>query len=79
MKSFIGKLIIIISLLMGLYVGGWLMFIKPIIEMCKAFDAGTLTGLMIGITAIKCIFAATVGCIIYYIGIFIVYLFTNKK
>lgn len=71
MKNIIGNLIIIAGILCGLYVGGWLMFIQPIIEVCKAFDVGTLTGLMVGITVLKCIFASTVGGIIAYVGIVI--------
>ena len=50
------------------YVGGWLMFIRPIIEACRHFDAGTLTGVIIGVTILKCIFASTVGIIIFYVG-----------
>lgn len=57
-----------VSAIGGLYVGGWLMFIQPIIEACKHFDAGTLTGLIVGTTVLKCIFASAVGCIIVYVG-----------
>lgn len=56
------------SLAGGLYVGGWVMFIQPIIEACTHFDAGTLTGLMVGTTVLKCIFASAVGGIIVYVG-----------
>ena len=68
MKTIIGWIIFIGSVVGGLYVGGWMMFIQPIIEACKAFDAGTLTGLIVGITVLKCIFAGTVGSIIVWIG-----------
>lgn len=68
MKYIIGWIIFIGSIVGGLYVGGWLMFIQPIIEACKAFDAGTLTGLIVGTTVLKCIFASTVGGIIVWIG-----------
>ena len=44
------------------------MFIKPIIEACKAFDSGTLTGMIVGVTVLKCIFASFVGSIIAYVG-----------
>jgi hypothetical protein len=52
----------------SLYVGGWVMFIQPIIEACRHFDAGTLTGIIVGVTILKCIFASTVGLIIFYAG-----------
>lgn len=70
-KKIIGSLFIICGLLGGLYVGIWSMFISPIIECCKAFDAGTLTGLMIGSTILKCIFSGTVGYLIAYVGCYI--------
>lgn len=68
MKYIIGWIVLIGSVVGGLYVGGWLMFIQPIIEACKAFDAGTLTGLIVGTTVLKCIFASTVGALIVWIG-----------
>ena len=70
MKGFIGNFIILISLLGSLYVGGWLMFMEPIIEVYKSFEDGTLTGTMIGIMAIKCLLATTVGFTIFYLGSF---------
>jgi len=44
---------IIVGVALGIYAGGWLLFIKPIITVCAAYDAGTLTGSMIGWTIIK--------------------------
>lgn len=70
-RSIIGNLLIAVGVVGGLYVGGWIMFIQPIIEACKAFDAGTLTGLIVGVTVLKCIFASAVGTIIGYIGVLI--------
>lgn len=67
-KIIMGWSVLIGSIVGGLYVGGWLMFIQPIIEACKAFDAGTLTGLMIGITVLKCIYASAVSGFIVSIG-----------
>lgn len=67
-RTIFGWIVLIGSMVSGVYVGAWLMFIKPIIEACKAFDAGTLTGLMVGTTALKCVFASLVGWIIVYVG-----------
>ena len=47
------------------------MFIQPIIEACKCFDAGTLTGAVIGSTIVKCALASFITSIIS-VGIFIV-------
>lgn len=68
MKKVLGVLFIITGIVGGLYVGGWLMFIQPIISACKSFDAGTLTGTIVGITVLKCIFASFVGGIIAWVG-----------
>lgn len=64
-------MLIVAGVVGGLYVGGWIMFIQPIIKACKAFDAGTLTGLIVGVTVLKCIFASAVGTIIGYVGVLI--------
>lgn len=71
MKQIFGILLIIISVLGGLYVGGWLMFVQPIIEVCKAIDTGTLTAMIVGGAVIKCFLASPVGVLIGYIGTFI--------
>lgn len=68
MRRFIGFVLMIGSWIGALYVGGWLMFVSPIIEACKAFDAGTLTGYIVGVTILKCIFAGTVGSLVAYFG-----------
>lgn len=67
-KIVIGGIIIVGSIIAAAYVGIWEMFIGPIIEACKAFDAGTLTGLMVGKTVLKCFFASTVSGLILWIG-----------
>lgn len=68
MKKVLGILLILVGILGGLYVGGWLMFIQPIVDCCKAFDLHTLTGLMVGTTVLKCLFASVVGSVIFYLG-----------
>lgn len=71
MKNVIGILVAIIGIAAGLYIGGWLMFIQPIMEACQHFDAGTLTGVIVGATVLKCIFASAVGSVIAYVGVFL--------
>ena len=63
-----GWIVLVGSVLCGLYVGGWLMFIKPILDVCNAFDAGTITGLLIGTAVLKCLFASVAGWLIVYVG-----------
>ncbi len=71
MKQVLGFLFIVAGVLSGLYVGGWMLFIKPIINACKMFDAGTLTGVIVGTTVLKCIFASLVGSVIAWLGFFV--------
>ena len=67
-RIILGWIVFIGSAVYGVYVGAWLMFIKPIIEACKAFDAGTLTGLMVADTVLMCLFASVAGWSIVYVG-----------
>ena len=67
-RVILGWIVFIGSAVGGVYVGAWLMFIKPIIEACKAFDAGTLTGLMVADTVLMCLFASVAGWSIVYVG-----------
>lgn len=69
MKKLIGVIIIIASIIGGVYFGGWLLFVKPLMAACAAFDAGVLTSMIIVNTIIKCIIASTVGVIIVYVGV----------
>ena len=68
MYTIIGILLFIASMIGGLYVGGWLLFIQPILDACKAFDEGILTGSIVVITVVKCVCASTVGWLIFAIG-----------
>lgn len=52
---------IIVGIVLSIYAGGWLLFIKPVISVCAAYDAGTLTGSMIGWTIIKCLVFAPIA------------------
>lgn len=72
MNNIVSWIILIGSILCGLYFGGWIMFIQPIVEACKCFDAGTLTGAIVGSTIVKCALASFVTSIIISAGIFIV-------
>lgn len=68
MRKLIGMLLIAAGVLGGVYVGVWLMFIRPILEVCGAFDNGTLTAMLIGVTVFKVIFAGVTGIAIIWLG-----------
>ena len=78
MKHILAVLVFIAGIIGACYVGGWVMFISPIIEACKAFDAGILTGTIVGVTVLKCIFATLVGSIIFYASIVIAALLLDE-
>lgn len=72
MKS--GKIAVMvysIGIILSVYIGGWLLFIKPIIACCIAFDTGTLTAMMVGIAFIKIIFATGAVILIMAVADFI--------
>lgn len=60
MRNFISVLVFVCGLAAACYFGGWVMLIKPILAACAAFDAGTLTATIIGVTIIKYLFAGVV-------------------
>lgn len=67
LKQITGVALMIYGVFSGLYVGGWLMFLKPILIAITAYDAGTLTGKIVFSTVIKCIFASVTGFLIFYL------------
>ena len=71
MKNIIAIIIIWLGCVLALYVGGWLMFIKPIINVVLALQAGIVTGSMIALAIIKILLASIVSGIIAYIGFII--------
>lgn len=67
MRKVLAWLILLAGIVGGLYVGGYLMFIKAILIACHAFDIGSLTAVLVGKT-IKCVFASVVGGLIAFAG-----------
>lgn len=64
MRNVLAVLIFIAGVLLACYVGVWVLFIKPILAACAAFDAGTLTATVLGVTVIKCLLASVVSSLI---------------
>lgn len=69
MKEAIGSLVYILTIFFAIYVGSWLMFIKPIIFVCLAIDAGTLTGMLVGTCIVKVLLSSTVTKLILEFGV----------
>ncbi len=70
-RTILAILVFVIGIIMAVYFGLWVMFVKPIMEACAAFDAGTLTGVIIGKTVLKCIFASVAAFVILTVSTWI--------
>lgn len=68
MKSLIAFIALLAGIIGGLYVGGYLLFFKPIYDAALMLDERTLTSGVIIITIAKCLIASPVGYIIFFIG-----------
>jgi len=67
MKDVIGISLCIIGVLLGLYVGIYVMFIGGILGIANAIDTGTMSGYIIAVNIIKIIFSSLAGFICYLI------------
>lgn len=68
MREVFRKLTIGMIILLASYVGGWLMFVKPISDVLCAYNAGTASGILILVSILKCIFAPVVASVILGVG-----------
>lgn len=66
MRNIIGWIIIIFSILLGLYVGVWTLFAGGIIDIVNAINPLNSLGIALGI--IKIIIASPVGWMIVFLG-----------
>ena len=62
----IGRLIMIVGILFGTYLGGWLLLLKPLTTIVVAINNHTLTGWLLFVSSLKCIFAPFVGVMVAY-------------
>lgn len=69
MRRFIGKIFSISGIIGGLYVGGWLMLIKPIINIYESINMNTITTTIWITSLLKIIFALSVGGAIAFAGV----------
>ena len=60
--------IYILGLAVSVYVGGWIMLLKPVKETIAAYTLGTFTLTQLLISVIKCISSMTVSGLIWCIG-----------
>ncbi len=60
--------IYILGLVVSVYVGGWVLLLKPVKEMIAAYTLGTLTLPQLVISVAKCISSMTVAGLIWCMG-----------
>ncbi len=57
-----------LGILVSFYVGGWLMFLQPILNGIEAFASGTMTWSLLIVSIVKIICASTLAGLIWCIG-----------
>ena len=77
-RDLLGAIVYAISIIIGIYVGIWVMLVEPIIYACQCFDAGTLTATIIGITIIKILLSGFAGTLIMLVGFAIAFFISNR-
>ena len=77
-RDWLGAIVYVISIIIGFYVGIWVMLIEPIIYACQCFDAGTLTATIVGITIIKILLSGFAGIMIMLVGFAIAFFISNR-
>lgn len=68
MKTILSIILMIISGILAIYVGGWLMFIMPIVDIINTIKNG-VDAMIIGISIFKMLFASFVAWLILVIGL----------
>lgn len=71
MRRVICTLLVVLGIVLGLYVGVWVMFVTPILSACALFDQGMLTATYTAYVVIKCLLATPVGIAIFLFCSFI--------
>ena len=77
-RDWLGAIVYAISIIIGFYVGIWVMMIEPIIYACQCSDAGTLTATIIGITIIKILLSGFAAILIMLVGRAIAFFISNR-
>lgn len=66
-KRALAVLFSILGTVMGLYIGGYMLFVRPVYWLVTSFSGGTLTAGLLLINVIKIFIASTVGGAIWCI------------
>ena len=69
MNKIISIGIVILGIVLGLYLGLWVMFVGGILGIAQAVDSGTITAMIVAWNLIKIVLASVVGYIIIFVSI----------
>ena len=67
MKFWIGLALFILGIIIGLYVGIWIMFIGGIMLIANGVQTGTLTAVILAWGIIRIIFASITGWVCFFV------------
>ncbi|MDE6904311.1 MAG: hypothetical protein K2P76_05165 [Lachnospiraceae bacterium] len=67
-RLFLAVVVYAIGLLASIYIGGWVMIIKPVKGAIAAHALGTLTFYQLVVTVVKCFCSTTVAGFIWVLG-----------
>jgi uncharacterized membrane protein len=66
-RQILGLLLILAGIILGLYIGLWLMFIGGIIGIINVIINQQISTYLIAINVVKIIFASTIGVLSFYL------------
>lgn len=69
LKKILGISLIIISIIFGIYLGGWGMFVGGCLHIAKAFDMHMISAVLIVTNVLKILFGGIVGAFIILFGV----------
>ena len=67
-KMILGMISYCLGFVFALYVGGWILFIQPIIELFEAYQKGTIGVLLVAVCIIKIVLSTTIAGFVWCIG-----------
>lgn len=67
-KIIVGVLLMFIGVILGLYVGGWVMFVGGIVQIIEAIKASPVEAMGVACGALRVVCAAFVGGICFWVS-----------
>ena len=68
LRGWIGLALMILAIPLGLYVGGWVMFVGGIVQVIEAIRATPVEAMGIALGALRVVCASAVGVLSFWLG-----------